>query len=67
MQHLLSGGVEAVVEGVCLDGRRDNAVVTAWPDGDAHVEHDVLVADRGQATKLNGMQTFFEIDGTSAL
>ena len=66
MQHLLSGGVEAVVEGVCLDGRRDDAVVAGGPEGDAHVEHDVLVADRGQATKLNGIQTFFEIDGTSA-
>ena len=41
------------MEGVCLDGRRDDAVVAAWPDGDSHVEHDVLVADRGQATKLN--------------
>ena len=41
------------MEGVCLDGRRDDAVVSAGPSGDAHVEHDVLVADLGQATKLN--------------
>ena len=41
------------MEGVCLDGRRDDAVVAGGPGGDAHVEHDVLVADRGQATKLN--------------
>ena len=54
LYRLLSRGIEAVVEGVCLDGRRDDAVVAAaGPGGDAHVEHDVLVADRGQATKLS--------------